>query len=160
MPQLCPCCSELNYEQCCKPFIDGQSVPETPEQLMRSRYTAYSQRQISYIKKTMHGKPLVNFNEQEAEQWAKSVYWLGLKVINASLENENTGFVEFVASFLEKNQIKAISELSEFHKKNEHWFYVDGINIEKNKKQTIKISRNSPCPCGSGKKFKNCHHQG
>ena len=24
-------------------------------------------------------------------------------------------------------------------------------------KRTLKIGRNSPCPCGSGKKFKNCH---
>src|SRR6185295_13430526 len=24
-------------------------------------------------------------------------------------------------------------------------------------RQTIKVGRNEPCPCGSGKKFKHCH---
>lgn len=28
------------------------------------------------------------------------------------------------------------------------------------KKRTIQIGRNDPCPCGSGKKFKNCHGRG
>lgn len=27
---------------------------------------------------------------------------------------------------------------------------------EKRKKQTVKVGRNEPCPCGSGKKFKKC----
>lgn len=158
MPQLCPCSSEKNYEHCCKPFLNEQTHPQTPEQLMRSRYTAYSQANITYIKKTMLGKPLMHFNEDEAEKWTKSVYWLGLKVIDSFMENEEKGFVEFIASFLEKNQVKTICERSEFHKQNEHWFYVDGVNTA-TKKHPIKIGRNSVCPCGSGKKFKNCHEQ-
>ena len=28
------------------------------------------------------------------------------------------------------------------------------IHVEK------KVGRNDPCPCGSGKKFKNCHGKG
>jgi SEC-C motif-containing protein len=51
MPQLCPCQSEKSYKDCCKPFVDEQALPQTPEQLMRSRYTAYSQAHIAYIKK-------------------------------------------------------------------------------------------------------------
>ena len=27
-------------------------------------------------------------------------------------------------------------------------------------KAEIKVGRNDPCPCGSGKKFKNCHGAG
>lgn len=158
MSLLCPCNSEKNFEHCCKPFLDEQSIPQTPEQSMRSRYTAYSLARIPYITKTMLGQPLIHFNATEAEQWAKSVVWIGLQLINSSMENEEKGFVEFIASFLEKNQIKTICERSEFHKKNGHWFYIDGINTATNKKQ-VKIGRTSPCPCGSGKKFKNCHEQ-
>ena len=41
-----------------------------------------------------------------------------------------------------------------YNKKNEY--------NEKNPQNTVaanwgKVGRNSPCPCGSGKKFKNCH---
>jgi preprotein translocase subunit SecA len=25
------------------------------------------------------------------------------------------------------------------------------------RRETPKVGRNEPCPCGSGKKFKNCH---
>lgn len=159
MPQLCPCSSEISYEQCCQPFVEEQSIPQTPEQLMRSRYTAYSQANIAYIKKTMQGKPLMSFNEKEAQKWASSVHWLGLKIINSSLISEDKGFVEFIASFLKNKQINTISERSEFHKKNGSWFYVDGVNSEQNKTKQAKISRNTPCPCGSGRKFKNCHNQ-
>ena len=27
------------------------------------------------------------------------------------------------------------------------------------RRETPKVGRNDPCPCGSGKKFKNCHGQ-
>jgi preprotein translocase subunit SecA len=27
------------------------------------------------------------------------------------------------------------------------------------RRETPKAGRNDPCPCGSGKKFKNCHGQ-
>src|SRR5262249_12642121 len=48
----CPCQSGQNLDQCCGPFIAGEAFPETAEQLMRSRYTAYTQANLGYIKKT------------------------------------------------------------------------------------------------------------
>ena len=157
MSFLCPCGSENNYEDCCQSFIEAQAKPQTPEQLMRSRYTAYSKAQIDYIKNTMLGKPLIRFNEDEAKKWAESITWLNLQVIETSMENVDKGFVEFIASFLDKNNLKCIHERSEFHKQNDCWFYVDGV--DKEVKPKIKLGRNSPCPCRSGKKFKNCHEQ-
>jgi len=153
---LCPCGSQINYKQCCGVFIEKNQVPQTPEQLMRSRYSAYCQAKIDYIKNTMKGKALIGFNESETQQWAKSVAWTGLKVIQSYMEAPETGFVEFSASFMENNQIKTIHELSEFHLEDNVWFYVDGKNAP-SKVNKQKISRNSPCPCGSGRKFKNCH---
>lgn len=153
----CPC--GLNsYTLCCSLFIDKQHTPETPEQLMRSRYTAYTLANSSYIKNTMTGKALSNFNESEAQKWAKSVFWLGLDVVSSNMENNECGFVEFKVRFIERNQLHLMHECSEFHKINNQWFYVDGVNKtvhDKERKQ--KIARNSSCPCGSGKKFKNCH---
>ncbi|MBP5990029.1 MAG: UPF0149 family protein [Piscinibacter sp.] len=32
--------------------------------------------------------------------------------------------------------------------------------VETIKRETPKVGRNDPCPCGSGKKYKNCHGQG
>ncbi len=155
---LCPCGSQRSYEQCCVLFIERKQLPQTPEQLMRSRYTAYSLTRTDYIKNTMKGKTLIGFDELEAKTWAQSVTWVGLKVIQAYNETPDKGFVEFAARFKEGEQFKKIHELSEFHREHGVWYYVAGQHRDtsyKNNKQ--KISRNSSCPCGSGKKFKNCH---
>lgn len=156
----CPCGSQKKYVHCCGVYIEHQEKAKTPEQLMRSRYTAYSLAKIGYIKETMQGKPLSHFNEQEAKKWAEQAFWLGLEVLSSSMENENCGFVEFRARFMEHNQLKTIHELSEFHQEDGYWFYVDGVNkLSPNKKHQTTVARNSICPCGSGRKFKNCHAQ-
>ena len=154
---LCPCGSQKTYEQCCELFLEKKLIPQTPEQLMRSRYSAYSLANIEYIKLTMKGKALIGFNEITAREWAKEVAWIGLNVIQSHVETSEKGFVEFAASFIESNQLKSIHELSEFHKENNRWFYVGGINQQLPDKKSKQIARNSPCPCNSGKKFKNCH---
>ncbi len=153
---LCPCSSQKAYKNCCGPFLEQKQLPQTPEQLMRSRYTAYSLARIDYIKKTMKDNALIGFDELIAEKWAKSITWLDLKVILAQPTDSDIGFVEFIARFIEQDQIKKIHETSEFQKENGCWFYVNGINQQESLKAT-KIARNNPCPCGSGKKFKNCH---
>jgi SEC-C motif-containing protein len=153
----CPCGSSNTYENCCGSYIEKKQVPQTPEQLMRSRYTAYSLAKIDHIKHTMKGKALMGFNEPEAQKWAESVTWLGLEVLKAESTASDVGFVEFIARFLEHGQIKVIHEVSEFHREQGFWFYVDGANQTNPKTNKAQVARNSPCPCGSGKKFKNCH---
>lgn len=154
---LCPCGSKETYEHCCALFLEKNKIANTPEQLMRSRYTAYSLAKIDYIKQTMKDKMLIGFNEIEAKKWALGVTWISLEVIQSYLESPNKGFVEFCATFIERDQLKTIHELSEFHKESSHWFYVDGTHKKVLNKANNKIARNNPCPCGSGKKFKNCH---
>ena len=153
----CPCGSKRDYQQCCDLYISDQAIPKTPEALMRSRYTAYSIANIEYIKKTMQGKPLADFNESETKRWASKVLWLGLQVIHASQKDpnaadEHTGFVEFIATYLEKDNLKTIHENSQFHRADDRWFYIDGQLMNTVPK---KIARNTTCPCGSLKKFKN-----
>lgn len=156
---LCLCGSQKTYALCCKSYIDMQQTPETPEQLMRSRYSAYSQAKIEYIQKTMKGKASMAFNAAEARDWSQKITWIELQVIQSYLETPDKGFVEFIAHYMEQNQIKSMHELSEFHKENNAWFYVDGVHKESPLKNKQKIGRNSPCPCGSGKKFKICHEK-
>lgn len=155
----CPCGSNKNYHQCCGLYINEQAIPETPEALMRSRYTAYSLANIDYIKKTMQGKPLTHFNEIKAKHFASNALWLGLNVIHSSqnslnAQEEFTGFVEFIATYLEKDVLKTIHEKSQFRQIDDRWFYIDGQLFNSVPK---KIARNMTCPCGSQKKFKNCH---
>lgn len=153
---LCACGANKEFSECCGPFLEQQQIPQTPEQLMRSRYTAYSMCNIDYIKETMRGKAAIGFDAQHAKEWAEQVTWLKLDVIRSYNENPDLGFVEFTAHFLEHNKKNQLHELSEFHRINNQWFYVDGSERELAPKSK-RPARNSPCPCGSGRKFKNCH---
>ena len=38
--KACPCGSGQAFKECCQRFHDGE-LPDTPEKLMRSRYSAY-----------------------------------------------------------------------------------------------------------------------
>lgn len=151
----CPCGSQTDYIACCGLFLDKSQPAPNPEALMRSRYTAFTQARVDYLKKTMRGKPLENFDEANTALWAKQVKWINLKVIDSYLD-ENCGYVEFIASYLEQGKKSAIHELSKFQRFDGQWFYIEG----KKPIKKPKMSRNAPCPCGSQKKYKNCHGQG
>ena len=44
----CPCGSGKNYSDCCEKIIKGTPA-ETPEALMRARYSAYVKGEIDFI---------------------------------------------------------------------------------------------------------------
>lgn len=157
MNATCPCGSQLAYLDCCGLYIEQSQAAPTPEKLMRSRYTAYTEANIDYIKATMRGKPLLNFNEMEAKSWAQKAKWISLKIINTypELKQQNCQFIEFIASYQLDERRESIHEKSEFKKYEGKWFYTDSLPPNKLKK--INPARNQPCPCGSNKKYKNCH---
>ena len=155
---LCPCCSLKTYEMCCGLYLENRQIAQTPEQLMRSRYSAFSLAKLDYIRQTMQGKALIGFNEFEYKERNTKVNWVGLTVIQSYLEGSNAGFVEFSARFIDRNQLKYVHELSEFNYIDHVWYYVDGTSIQSpHTYNKHKIARNGPCPCGSDKNFKNCH---
>ncbi|OGT31409.1 MAG: hypothetical protein A3E87_03520 [Gammaproteobacteria bacterium RIFCSPHIGHO2_12_FULL_35_23] len=146
---ICPCGSNKTYDQCCGPYITNLKSAPTPESLMRSRYTAYTQANIDYIQRTMQGKAALNYNPEAAKVWAKNALWLGLTVIAApELTTPTLGCVEFFARYQLQKQKFFIHEISEFHLLNNCWYYVNG--------QQQTPLRNSLCPCQSGKKLKHC----
>jgi SEC-C motif-containing protein len=156
--QFCPCSPHKLYLDCCFRFISKQYKPSTPEELMRSRYTAYYFGLIDYIAETMKSRAADNFNLNAARDWANSVKWLGLTVI-ASSQDVVTGTVEFKADYLAGNMQYTMHEVSEFRFENASWYYVDGtlkVDDSPSHDQGKKTGRNQPCPCGSQKKFKKC----
>lgn len=126
--ELCPCGSSKNYSECCGLFIQGTSLPPTPEALMRSRYTAYSQANIGYIIKTMKGKASKYFNAVDALKWTRKCNWLGLTIISAPQPNENDkkGFVEFIAEYGLNGKKQSLHEISEFRYEKGVWYYIKG----------------------------------
>jgi SEC-C motif-containing protein len=121
----CPCHSGEIFQNCCQPLLKGAKPANTPEQMMRSRYTAYTLIDISYIERTMQGKALRSFNAKEARQWAQSVIWLNLQVIRTT-QTDDRGTVEFIAQYSVAGTLQQMHELSQFKKIKGFWYYTDG----------------------------------
>lgn len=123
----CPCGSANTYSTCCGVFIEQKQYPSTPDQLMRSRYSAYVIADMDYITNTMQGPAAINFNANEAFTWTTSITWIGLTVVKTKTLG-NKGWVEFIASYLTAGKTQQIHELSEFHRINGRWYYIDGTS--------------------------------
>lgn len=129
MPTLscnCPCLSGFMYPECCAPYILGYVLPKTPEQLMRSRYTAYTDANVDYIVRTMLPPASDGFNKKDTKKWANSVVWQGLSVLNSSA-NGDTGVVEFIAYYREGGHDSSIHEKSLFNRIDNKWFYMAAL---------------------------------
>jgi SEC-C motif domain protein len=123
---LCPCGSEKSYALCCGRYISGQCVAPTPEALMRSRYTAYSQANITYIQATMRDRAAEGYNPLDAANWAKTAVWKGLQVLRAFShpQDPDLAYVAFVARYTYQNVPQEIIEISEFKRYADVWYYV------------------------------------
>jgi len=155
---LCPCGSKKSLTECCETIIQGKQPAKTPEALMRSRYTAYALGDMEYIAETMRGEATKAFDPKSALEWSQNATWLGLEVIDAPSikEDENVGFVEFIAHYIYNHKQQSVHERSEFHRENQCWYYVTGTPGRKKPQKAEKIGRNDACPCESGKKYKKC----
>lgn len=118
----CYCCSGKAFEACCEPFIKENNIPELPEQLMRSRYTAYVLHLADYLIETTTVSQRKYYSKNEILAWAKMNTWIKLEI----LETYET-IVEFKAYYLdEKLQAQIHHEKSTFEQVNGKWYYVDG----------------------------------
>lgn len=149
---LCPCQSGLTYQDCCAPLHEQTTTAQTAEQLMRSRYAAYVMAKIDYLIETMHPSQRHPDDRAQLQRSIETTQWLGLQ-IRSHQQQQDQAEVEFIA-FYQDNPIGQLHERSYFVRENDRWFYIDGVFLP-----PVKLGRNDPCFCGSGKKFKRCHDQ-
>ncbi len=141
----CLCGSEKKFQECCGALISGEKHAATPEELMRSRYSAYVKGDGEYLLKTVVEQNRDENDLRSIQEFTSSIEWLKLEIVQ-SLQNS----VEFKAYYKENGSIKLLHEKSSFIKQNNIWLYQDGEIFN------TKIQRNKNCPCGSGKKYKKC----
>ncbi|MQA38233.1 YchJ family protein [Rugamonas aquatica] len=130
----CPC-GGPSLASCCGPYIDGLAIAPSAEALMRSRYTAYVQRNEPYLMATWHAstrpaEPIMSKEEK--------LQWLGLEVKSALRLRQRKAedadltkdTVEFVARFKTNGRAQRLHEISNFVREPAEgglrWFYVDG----------------------------------
>jgi SEC-C motif-containing protein len=169
---LCPCGTKKLYSECCLPLITKATSAKYPEQLMRSRYTAYCQNMPQYIFDTYAKSSQKSQSVAEIAQWGESCRWVKLTIHDASQldtekypENKNQTSQEilhtvyFSAFYLIKDTLLVLSECSRFLKEETNegkseWRYLDGEVFKH--EEILRLKRNDSCPCESGKKFKKC----
>jgi len=119
----CPCDSQRHFADCCQSFLLDKVFAPTAEALMRSRYTAFALQQRDYLLDTWHPS-----TRPQQLTFDTDVRWLGLKVksTEAGREQDENGWVSFVARYKIQGRGHRIVERSHFVRENGRWFYVDG----------------------------------
>jgi SEC-C motif domain protein len=157
----CACGKGESTETCCGRFLRGEVLPETAEELMRSRYTAYALGDVDYILRTHDPDTAHQVDRKNTELWSKSSKWLGLEIVATEKggADDDQGSVEFVARYKIRGVTVDHRERATFRRKDGRWVFVDGKEIKPPPKHRDepRVGRNDPCPCGSGKKYKKCH---
>lgn len=113
---------------------------------MRSRYTAYTLGLQDYLLRTWAPE-----TRPATLDLSAAVQWAGL-VVQRSREDGEQGWVEFRAMFREGGLWRQLQENSRFRRESGVWLYVDG----EAEWRSLRPGRNDPCPCSSGRKFKQC----
>lgn len=129
MTTPCPCQSGKNFETCCQPFLEGKALPETAEQLMRSRYSAYATQTIVYLKETLWPRYQKSFNPVEIAEYAEQTQWVGLDILatEKGQAGDAKGSVLFCAKYLAHGQFGQQREFSLFKKRGGRWYYVEPL---------------------------------
>ena len=155
----CPCGSGCSFETCCEPIINGAPAA-TAEALMRSRYTAYAKQAIDHLGRSLSADQRKDYVPEEAKRWAEKSEWLGLKILRTEkgAPTDSEGLVEFSARYRTDGTEQEHVETALFIREAGQWVYAGheapvGQTV---RRETPKIGRNDPCPCGSGKKYKKC----
>lgn len=162
---MCFCGSGIEFSLCCAPVIQHSNA-QTPEQLMRSRFSAYCAVQADYLEQTWHPSLRSLNTVTEIEQFARSVHFVKLHIVSTSpqapaaftqpesgFSSSQLGYVEFIASFIANDRRQSLHEISRFVREDDRWYYLDGSILPSGSE---KLGRNDPCPCQSGLKYKSC----
>lgn len=123
----CPCRSGKTYDQCCGPYLKAQKNPGTALELMRSRYTAYVQHNVDHLKKTLWPAQQKTFDRASVLEWAQQCEWKNLEIIKVEQGGifDQSGVVEFTASYIEESEAKQHHEISQFRRGPDGcWYYV------------------------------------
>ena len=166
----CPCGSNSTFTDCCASLIRGSGFPDTAEDLMRSRYTAFTLKNWEYLVITSHPEEKKEIAKLGPDLIEDGVVWQRLKIMNirAGGHNDSEGQIDFIAYYTKDGHEQTLRESSRFYKINGRWVYSRKNSIlppvptsMESKPRTVlrseaKIGRNHPCPCGSGKKYKKC----
>lgn len=147
----CPCHPQRLFYDCCAPYLEKIAAPPTPLALMRARYSAFVLGKGEFLLHSWHPATRGALTVEEVNQSSQDTQWLGLTIIFAQGHADDLqGTVEFKVRYKEQSQVHLLHERSHFERVAGLWKYHSGQH------NPPKIGVNAPCPCQSGKKYKQC----
>jgi len=111
---------------------------------MQARYEAFKTFDFDFLESTAtDSRPF----DEDVRDVLRTIQWVRLNVVQA-----RDDMVEFEAFYIQAERPMIHHETSWFIQQDGQWLYDKGdYEI-----RVLDISRNDPCLCGSGKKFKKC----
>lgn len=127
----CPCSSGLRLHLCCGPYLKGEREPETPEQMVRSRFTAFALRDAAYWWKTLHA---THEDRQQPEEAARAGFlksarecrYLALTIRDRQMLAPDRAHVLFHAKIFRGGRDVSFTERSEMVHDGTGWRYASG----------------------------------
>ena len=153
--QPCSCGSGLDYAACCEPVITRKAPAASAEKLMRARFTAH----VANAGEFLHTSYLPSSRQPYVPDDSPSLDWTRLVIHSHDADvRPGVSHVDFTAYFNADNGAEgALHEKSEFELINGDWLFTRTLRQGPAPiKSAVKAGRNDPCPCGSGKKYKQC----
>jgi SEC-C motif-containing protein len=152
----CPCGTGRAFGACCEPLLKQARPAANAEELMRSRYTAHAVGNHRHLHRTYletSRKPYVEETDAPELTWNRLVVHA-----HEPGSTPDQAFVDFTAYYTDHGSEYPLAEKSEFRRIDGQWFYTRTVRTGPApvKATGPKVGRNDPCPCGSGKKFKQC----
>ena len=125
----CHCDSMLNFDLCCGSILQGSRTAPTALSLMRSRYSAHVEQNVSYILETYGQKQKKLLSRQQIQQGLQQTQWQELEILRVvqGKENDEYGEVEFLAHYLHQGNALTLHEHSYFQKEDGLWKYIGRI---------------------------------
>ncbi|MFL3646100.1 MAG: YchJ family protein [Cellvibrionales bacterium] len=125
MIKTCSCGSRQTFEACCKPHLDGIRRADIPEQLVRSRYTAYALGGYGdFLLRTWF--PVTAKGLIAAELSIVTQHWTGLEIRGSGIDG-HAGWVEFRATYGSAAGVSSsLHEKSVFSRVAGSWLYIGG----------------------------------
>lgn len=129
----CPC-GGGRYADCCGRFHRGAALPDSAEQLMRSRYSAYALGNDDWLRRTWHAstRPPASEDILGSDSHGQGLNWLGLRIVSREQQDDDHATVDFVARFKQGGRAGKMHERSRFVREPDEaggeprWWYVDG----------------------------------
>jgi SEC-C motif-containing protein len=103
----------------------GRAWPETAEALMRSRFEAFRHGDADWLLASWHPS-----TRPASLDLTQNPRWRGLQIVDtvAGTAADDTGIVEFRATYVHQRDLQVLHERSRFVREAGRWYYLDAVD--------------------------------